>query len=202
MQVNSSRSNGYNVPEAGITGTQNHTVTGQSEESCNYSKILEEKREELWTKIMNGQTETTYQIGGQSFTEKEWERLLKRVDTEIETEEDEKENSEDKSSVEPYAALIAEITDKEQFLGEQLSKVEQRAEELKKIKKGIYEMQAMIEGQSMETLIEDQEKAEEKRTEEKKQEKTNAQELGKQDKKITNREEIMEMMMAGTRPAL
>mgnify|MGYP003292452666 FL=1 len=202
MQINSSRSNGYNVSEAGITGIQNHTVTGQSEESCNYSKILEEKREELWTKIMNGQTETTYQIGGQSFTEKEWERLLKRVDTEIETEEDEKENSEDKSSVEPYAALIAEITDKEQFLGEQLSKVEQRAEELKKIKKGIYEMQAMIEGQSMETLIEDQEKAEEKRTEEKKQEKTNAQELGKQDKKITNREEIMEMMMAGTRPVL
>ena len=119
MQINSSRSNGYNVPEAGITGTQNHTVTGQSEEICNYSKILEEKREELWTKIMNGQTETTYQIGGQSFTEKEWERLLKRVDTEIEAEE-----------------------------------------------------------------------------------KTNAQELGKQDKKITNREEIMEMMMAGTRPAL
>ncbi len=202
MQINSSRNNGYYVPEAGITGTQNQTVAGQSEESSNYSKILEEKREELWTKIMNGQTEATYQIGGQSFTEKEWERLLKRVDTEIETEEEEKENSEDKSSVEPYAALVAEITDKEQFLSEQKSKVEQRAEELKKIKKGIYEMQAMIEGQSMETLIEDQEKAEEKRTEEKKQEKTNAQELGNQDKKMTNREEIMEMMMAGTRPVV
>ena len=196
MQVKGSVNPGYYAADPSGASAKNGSGITQAEDVKDYGKLLEEKRSELWTKIMNGDTEATYQIGGQSFTEKEWERLLKRVDTEIET-EDEEETSEDKSSVEPYAALVAEITDKEQFLGEQQSKVEARAEELKKIKKGIYEMQAMIDGQSMETLIEDQEKAEEKRADEKKQ--TDKADAEKGEKKTSSREEIMEMMMSGTK---
>lgn len=202
MQVKGSVNTSYYTQYPGNTDVKDTSGTTQTEEVKDYGKLLEEKRNELWTKIMNGETEATYQIGGQSFTEKEWERLLKRVDTEIETEEDEERASDEKSSVEPYAALVAEITNKEQFLGEQQSKVEQRVEELKKIKKGIYEMQAMIDGQSMETLIEDQEKQEEKRAEERKQTQTDTAESRTLEKKAISREEIMEMMMAGVKPLL
>ena len=124
MQVNGSVNTGYYAADPSGASAKNGSGITQTEGVKDYGKLLEEKRSELWTKIMNGDTEATYQIGGQSFTEKEWERLLKRVDTEIET-EDEEEASEDKSSVEPFAALVAEITDKEQFLGEQQSKVEE-----------------------------------------------------------------------------
>lgn len=196
MQINGSVTTGYPVPQTG-GGTGSLGASG-AEETKDYKKLLEEKRNELWSKIMNGETETTYQIGGQSFTEKEWERLLKRIDKEIETEEQEEVSDED-SSLEPYAELIAEITDKEQFLGEQGSKVEQRAEELKRIKKGIYEMQAMIDGQQMETIIEDQEKLDEKRGEEKKQAKKETTGTESGEEKTASREEIMEMMMAGTK---
>lgn len=199
MQINQSVNTRYSIPQAGVSGKMNGSGAAGTEETKGYGELLKEKRNELWTKIMNGETETTYQIGGQSFTEKEWERLLKRIDKEIETEEQEDVSDEEKSSLEPYAELIAEITDKEQFLGEQRSKVEQRAEELKRIKKGIYEMQAMIDGQQMETMIEDQEKLDEKRTEEKKQAKKEmtGTEIGKE--KSAGREEIMEMMMAGAK---
>ena len=199
MQINQSVNTRYSIPQEGVSGKMNGSGAAGTEETKGYGELLKEKRNELWTKIMNGETETTYQIGGQSFTEKEWERLLKRIDKEIETEEQEDVSDEEKSSLEPYAELIAEITDKEQFLGEQRSKVEQRAEELKRIKKGIYEMQAMIDGQQMETMIEDQEKLDEKRTEEKKQAKKEmtGTEIGKE--KSAGREEIMEMMMAGAK---
>lgn len=199
MQINGNVNTRYHMPQAGGSDAKNSFGVSGAEETKDYKKLLEEKRNELWTKIMNGETETTYQIGGQSFTEKEWERLLKRIDKEIETDEQEDVSDEEKTSLEPYAELIAEITDKEQFLGEQESKVEQRAEELKRIKKGIYEMQAMIDGQQMETMIEDQEKQDEKRTEEKKQAKKEmtGTEIGKE--KTAGREEIMEMMMAGAK---
>lgn len=197
MQINGSVTTGYPAPQVG-GGTGGSGASG-AEETKDYGKLLEEKRSELWTKIMNGETQATYQIGGQSFTEKEWERLLKRVDTEIETEDREDGSGEEKSSVDPFANLVAEITDKEQFLGQQQSKVEQRAEELKKIKKGIYEMQAMLDGQQMETIIEDQEKQDEKRAEEKKQTKKETAGTESGDEKTASREEIMEMMMAGAK---
>lgn len=197
MQINGSVTTGYPALQAG--GRTGGTGASGAEETKDYGKLLEEKRSELWTKIMNGETQATYQIGGQSFTEKEWERLLKRVDTEIETEDREDDSGEEKSPVDTLTNLVAEITDKEQFLGQQQSKVEQRAEELKKIKKGIYEMQAMLDGQQMETIIEDQEKQDEKRAEEKKQTKKETAGAESGDEKTAGREEIMEMMMAGAK---
>lgn len=35
-------------------------------------------------KIKNGDTEPTYQIGGQSFTEEEWKKLVEKIDKNIE----------------------------------------------------------------------------------------------------------------------
>lgn len=45
-----------------------------------FSLLVQEKREELYEKIKNGETEPRYPIGAGSYTEKEWERLLKSFD--------------------------------------------------------------------------------------------------------------------------
>ena len=52
-----------------------------TEETADYAKILEEKINEIFIKIQNGDTEPTYQIGSQSFTEKEWEEFLGKFDS-------------------------------------------------------------------------------------------------------------------------
>lgn len=51
--------------------------------SCqeDYGKILREKMEEILEKIKSGDTEPTYRIGAQTFTEKEWEEFLERFDS-------------------------------------------------------------------------------------------------------------------------
>ena len=42
--------------------------------------FLREKSEEILEKLRNGETEVSYQIGGESYTEKEWDKLLKKFD--------------------------------------------------------------------------------------------------------------------------
>ena len=61
----------------GLTGTD----TVDTEETVDYAKILEEKINEIFVKIQNGDTEASYQIGSQSFTEKEWKEFLDKFDT-------------------------------------------------------------------------------------------------------------------------
>ncbi len=82
-----------------LAGTdKNDTV-----ETVDYTKILEEKINEIFVKIQNGDTEASYQIGAQSFTEKEWEEFLGKFDSIEEAiqelmkeEQDRKEAEEDK----------------------------------------------------------------------------------------------------------
>lgn len=59
-------------------------VTNQTDSKSDYSKILVNHAEQIKEKIRNGETEPTYQIGGQSFTEKEWKKLVEKVDRSIE----------------------------------------------------------------------------------------------------------------------
>ena len=54
---------------------------GPSEETTDYYEFIRVKIEELFVKIQNGDTESRYQIGSQSFTEKEWEEFLDRFDS-------------------------------------------------------------------------------------------------------------------------
>lgn len=42
--------------------------------------FLREKSEEILEKLRNGETEVSYQIGAESYTEKEWDKLLKKFD--------------------------------------------------------------------------------------------------------------------------
>ena len=51
------------------------------EEVPDYSEYLKKKIDEIFVKIQNGDTEPSYQIGSQSFTQKEWEKFLERFDS-------------------------------------------------------------------------------------------------------------------------
>lgn len=55
-------------------------VSDVKEEAVDYRKLLAEKIEELYERIKNGEPETSYPIGAASFTEKEWEQLIRKFD--------------------------------------------------------------------------------------------------------------------------
>lgn len=46
-----------------------------------YMKKIQEKIEEIYKRLINGDMEASYQIGGESMTEKEWDMLLAKFDT-------------------------------------------------------------------------------------------------------------------------
>jgi len=43
-------------------------------------KFISDKKNEIYEKLKNGDTEVSIPIGAQSFTEEEWEKLLEKVD--------------------------------------------------------------------------------------------------------------------------
>ena len=68
------------------TAAEQTTEAAENEKTARLStaELLEKmqnKMQEMFTKIENGDTEETYQIGSQSFTEKEWNQFLKKFDS-------------------------------------------------------------------------------------------------------------------------
>lgn len=60
---------------------ENSVTETALEENTDLREALKEKMNEFLEKIKNGATEATYQIGAQSFTEKEWEKFLEQFDS-------------------------------------------------------------------------------------------------------------------------
>ena len=57
--------------------------TNQKEENLttvDYMQMIKEKKQEIFDKVKNGDTEPSFQIGAQSFTIKEWNKFLERFD--------------------------------------------------------------------------------------------------------------------------
>ena len=48
--------------------------------NMDYQRIISERKNEIYEKLKSGDTEQSFQIGGNSFTEKEWDKLLSEVD--------------------------------------------------------------------------------------------------------------------------
>lgn len=69
------------VAEPPVEQKEPETEAEAEEIEPDYRKLLREKIEELSEKIRNGDTEPTFRIGSQSFTEKEWDKLLERFDS-------------------------------------------------------------------------------------------------------------------------
>ncbi len=55
-------------------------TSDEGTETIDYWKIISDRKNEIYEKVKNGDTEESFLIGGSSFTEKEWDKLLSEVD--------------------------------------------------------------------------------------------------------------------------
>ncbi len=53
----------------------------EADNIMDYSEFFQEKINEIFVKVLNGDTEPSYQIGSRSFTEKDWKKFLKKFDS-------------------------------------------------------------------------------------------------------------------------
>lgn len=67
---------------AGAAYPNHQQKTGQKEEktTIDYMQMIKEKKQEIFDKVKNGDTEPSFQIGAQFFTIKEWDRFLEKFD--------------------------------------------------------------------------------------------------------------------------
>lgn len=80
--------NGYGVyGNEAITGVKkknnffgNRMKTNETDKTAECIAFLREKSEEILEKLRNGESEVSYPIGAESYTEKEWDKLLKKFD--------------------------------------------------------------------------------------------------------------------------
>lgn len=55
-------------------------VTESKDKTAECMEFLRKKSEEILEKLRNGETEAEYPIGGESYTEREWDKLLEKFD--------------------------------------------------------------------------------------------------------------------------
>lgn len=72
-------------------------------------EMLKQKMEEIVEKIKNGDTEQSFQIGGQTFSVKEWDKLIKGVDEAIDSMKEATAEAGDKKKEEIAEDLIEEL---------------------------------------------------------------------------------------------
>ncbi len=56
------------------------TMSESKDKTAECMAFLKEKSEEILEKLRNGETEVEYPIGGESYTEREWDKLLEKFD--------------------------------------------------------------------------------------------------------------------------
>jgi hypothetical protein len=84
--------------------TSQSNISGGSSEKraliqTDMMSIIKDKIREMQIKLENGETEPTFQIGGRTFTKKEWENLIHKVDKALEQNKIEIENESEKKNV-------------------------------------------------------------------------------------------------------
>ena len=80
--------NGYGIYGTGLnarTKKRNGSLGREPEvngpdKTAECMAFLREKSEEILEKLRNGETEVSYPIGAESYTEREWDKLLKKFD--------------------------------------------------------------------------------------------------------------------------
>ena len=61
----------------GSMGSYNYTYNTQSSpQKADFRKIFEEEKAEFYEKYKNGEAKPSYQIGGSSFTEEDWDKVM------------------------------------------------------------------------------------------------------------------------------
>lgn len=72
-------------------------------DSSDFMAALQSKKAEIVEKIKNGDTEESFQIGGKSYTDKEWKKLVKRFDKNIDEIKEEQEERAEEAKAEKAA---------------------------------------------------------------------------------------------------
>ena len=81
--------NGYGVLEnggntraekKGRSSFRTMPETTGTDKTAECMAFLKEKSEEILEKLRKGETEVSYQIGAESYTEKEWDKLMEKFD--------------------------------------------------------------------------------------------------------------------------
>ena len=64
------------------TSRSNISVSSEESESIQTDmlNVIQDKMREIQTKLENGETDPTFQIGGRSFTDKQWKELIHKID--------------------------------------------------------------------------------------------------------------------------
>ena len=73
----------------------------------------------LWEcqhKLLNNETEVKIQIGNQEFTEKEWDKLMERIDKDLDDIQEALKEKEEKQAEEEYEDKIQELFDERKEL--------------------------------------------------------------------------------------
>lgn len=74
------------------------------------AEIISEYKTELWYKLMHGDTEKAYRIGGQEMTEKEWDKMIEHFDdTQEQLREAVREEMEKRQEKAEQQALVEEL---------------------------------------------------------------------------------------------
>lgn len=73
-------------------------------------ECISSRKNEIAEKLKNGETEESFAIGGKSYTNKEWDNLLKKIDTSIEAvKEEQKERKEKLEKEREQETLLTEV---------------------------------------------------------------------------------------------
>lgn len=68
----------------------------ESGDDTDFMEALKKRKEEILDKVRKGETEESFQLGNQSFTIKQWNKLVKRIDEAIEDMQETAERKEEK----------------------------------------------------------------------------------------------------------
>lgn len=82
---------------------QNNQYTGYSssgKSETDFRSVLQNMKSEIMEKVKNGETEPSYQIGAQSFTQKEWSKLMEKLDKNNEAVREEQEERKEEQKTE------------------------------------------------------------------------------------------------------
>lgn len=111
------------------------SVKSVSEEA---KELIAQRKKEILEKVKNGETEVSIAVGGSSFTETEWDKLISRIDKSLEsTKEEQKER---------FAKMQEEWEEQ---------KEENKIEDEKLLKEEIYEKEVMESKRKAARLLEE-----------------------------------------------
>ena len=110
------------------------SVKSVSEEA---KELIAQRKKEILEKIKNGETEVSIAVGGSSFTETEWDKLINRIDKSLEsTKEEQKERfskrKEELEEQEEENEIIDEKQLKEEFYEKEVVESKRKAARLLK----------------------------------------------------------------------